>query len=120
MNKEAFFEGYTKKDLLPNPLNGYVNKKKLNDIINNLLTNPAMRILTYLPEILGVGGAGLGAMIGHKLSKGPYDSKREKERPEFGSIFTGALLGGSAGAFTGRALKNRVKWDKLREAMKQL
>lgn len=107
MNKHAF-------------LDGYVNKKKLGNILGDFLSDPALRLASYAPEALGVGGAGIGAMVGHKLSKDEDDSQEEKGRPEFGNILAGSLVGGGIGSFAGNAIKNRVKWSKIREVINKL
>jgi hypothetical protein len=107
MNKQAFFEGY-------------LNKKKLYEVLDRFSNDPTLRIASYAPETLGVLGAGLGALVGNRLSKEEDDSPEEKDRLEATGIILGSTVGGVGGSFLGKALKNRIKWNEIRKAVNQL
>ena len=107
MNKQAFFDGY-------------VNKDKLYKVLADFISDPTIKAAGLAPETLGVAGAGLGAYVGHRLSKDKRDSEREKSRPEVGKILAGSLIGGVGGSYLGDAINQQVKWSKIRELLKEI
>lgn len=120
MDKQAFFDSYIKKD-------------KIRQHLEEVLTDPKLRLASRAPQVLGTLGAGVGALAAGYLGPkekvsdpvlipgiGFIDDGRKKKRRRVLSlkaIVLGSMLGGTAGSFAGTAIKDRVKWSKIRSLM---
>ena len=114
MDKYAFLEGYLNRG------SDYVKKSQVSNAVTDFMQDPKVRLASYAPQALGVAGAGIGAYLGNKASRYMADTQEEEDNPGSMGLFTGALAGGALGSLLGNAIKNRVKWNRLRKVINQL